>query len=105
MKRVSGFGVFIILFAGFLILSRRGKYSEFHHDKIDGAIDTIYRYRDYIMLTVNKKEYRIIPQSINSTEWFDHVAHPGDTVHKAADRDTLTLSHLGAQYRYTVQKW
>ncbi|WP_448702940.1 hypothetical protein ACFGVR_11345 [Mucilaginibacter sp. AW1-3] len=105
MKRGIGFIIFIVLFGGFLILARRGKYSEFHSDKIDGTIDTIYRYRDYVMFTVNKKEYRIIPQSINSTVWFDHRAYRGDTLRKAADHDTLTLLHSGEQYLYTVQKW
>lgn len=97
--------VFIIAFASFLFLARGAKYKEFHETNINGQIDTVYRYRDYVMLFVNKEEFRIIPISISRYDRFDDIAKIGDSVFKKANNDTLSLIHKNNRYLYTVQKW
>lgn len=98
--------IFIVVLGLFLFLARIGKYNEYHKANIKGSIDTIYRYRDYVMIFVNKVEYRIIPVSLcNSPPFFD-VAKSGDNLFKSANNDTLRLSRAGEElYYYTVKKY
>ncbi len=103
--RVVGVGACLIVFALFLFFARRAKYQDFRKNAINGTIDTIYRYRDYVMFYVNKNEYRIIPQSVNLVRRFDDIAKRGDTIYKAPGQDTIKLTHHGSRYLYTVQKW
>ncbi|MDB5133739.1 MAG: hypothetical protein JWP37_342 [Mucilaginibacter sp.] len=96
----------IILFGLFLFLARIGKYNDFHQAKISGKIDTIYRCRDYVMIYVNKVEYRIIPIPLNNLPPLDAVAKSGDKLFKSANNDTLRLVHAGDElYYYTVKKY
>jgi ACT domain-containing protein len=96
----------IVLFGLFLILARIGKYNEFHKAEISGKIDTIYRYRDYVMFYVNKVEYRIIPVSLNNSPQLDNLAKIGDEIHKRADSDKFTLIHEEDEaFEYTIKKF
>jgi hypothetical protein len=104
MKRIL-FLIFIIAFALFLIIARRGKYEDFYNTNFNGTIDTIYRYRSYVMFYVNKKEFRIIPIALKNEPELDEVAKIGDSLFKKSNSDTLNLIHQGSKYLYTVQKW
>ena len=96
----------IIVFFLFLFLARIGKYNDFHKAEINGKIDTIYRYRDYVMMYVNQTEYRIIPISLISAPQLDIIAKKGDEIHKKADADSFTLIHDGDEaFEYTVRKF
>ena len=96
----------IIAFALFLFLARIGKYNDFRKAEINGKIDTIYRYRDYVMIYVNKVEYRIIPVSLNNAPQLDNIAKIGDEMHKRAGRDSFTLIHEEDEaFEYTVKKF
>ncbi|MBS1530430.1 MAG: hypothetical protein JSU01_08995 [Bacteroidetes bacterium] len=88
--------VFILLFAAFLFFARKAKYDEFHKAEIKGKIDTIYRYRDYVMIYVNNIEYRIIPVPLdhNGVSIYD-VGSKGDSLIKSAGRDTFIVKHQG----------
>jgi len=105
MKRIL-YLIFIVVIGLFLFLARIGKYNEFHKANIEGSIDTIYRYRDYVMIYVNKVEYRIIPVSLRNSPPFFDVAKSGDKLFKSANNDTLQLIHAGDKlYYYTVKKY
>lgn len=105
MKKVLIF-IPVLAFALFLFLARYGKYNEFHKAAISGNIDTIYRYRDYVMIHVNKIEYRIIPISLSISQSLDGVAKIGDRLSKSANNDTLELIHEGDEiYYFTVKKY
>jgi hypothetical protein len=92
----------IALFALFIFSARRGKYNEYHKAKISGKIDTVYRYREYFMVTVNGVEYRIIPYSSH----YPFVARKGDVIYKEANKDTLSLLHEEDElFYYTVKKY
>ena len=96
----------IVLFGLFLFWARLSKYNEFHTAQIDGPIDTIYRYRDYVMIFVNKTEYRIIPVSLNNAPQLDVVARKGDSLYKRSGSDSLRLMHESDEaFYYTVKKW
>lgn len=96
----------IILFGLFLFLARYSKYKDFHNANIDGRIDTIYRYRDYVMIDIDKVEFRIIPVPLYNEEQLDMIAKIGDTVKKAANSDNFILLHEGDEaFEYTVKKW
>lgn len=95
----------IILFGLFLLLARRAKYKEFHNANFNGTIDTIYRYRSYVMFYIDKEEFRIIPIAIGNESQLDKVAKMGDSLFKKGNSDTLHLIHQGNKYLYSVQKW
>jgi hypothetical protein len=99
------FLVFLAMFAIFLIVARRNAYSHFREAEINGTIDTIYRYRDYVMININKDEFRIIPKPLNRVAQLDDIALDGDSLFKKSDNDTLNLIHKGDKYLYTVQKY
>lgn len=98
--------LFIIALTAFLFWSRISKYNEFHDSKIDGKIDTIYRYRDYVMIYVNNVEYRIIPVCLNGDYPLNRIARKGDYAFKNKGSDTLNLLHEGDEgFQYTVKKF
>lgn len=95
----------LVLFVSFLFSARKGKYDEFHKAKINGKIDTLYRYREYVMLFVGSEEYRIIPVSLSTNTPLDKLAAKGDYVNKNANSDTLSLTHEGDEvFYFTVKK-
>ena len=104
MKRIL-YLIFIIALALFLIIARRVKYKDFYHTNFNGTVDTIYRYRLYVMFYVDKEEFKIIPIALKSEPELDEVAKVGDSLFKKANSDTLNLIHAGNKYLYTVQKW
>ena len=97
----------LIAFALLLFLARIGKYNDFRKAEINGKIDTIYQYRDYVMIYVNKIEYRIIPVPLNNyAPQLDKLGKIGDEIHKRADSDTFTLIRDGDEaFTYTVKKF
>ena len=104
MKKTLGL-IFLAVFALFLVVARRGKYKEFYNASFNGTIDTIYRYRSYVMFYVDKEEFRIIPITLKAEPQLDDVAKIGDALFKKANNDTLNLIHQGNKYLYSVQKW
>lgn len=94
----------IIAFGLFLFMARISKYHDFHDAKIEGKINTFYRYRDYVMVHVKGVEFRIIPVSLNGIGRFDNTAKVGDSIFKPAGRDTFTLIHHGGETVYYTVK-
>ena len=96
----------LIAFALFLFWSRLSAYYSFRDAKIEGKIDTFYRYRDYVMIYVKGVEFRIIPVSLNGSGRFDDAAKIGDSIFKPTGKDTFTLVHHGDEtVYYTVKKF
>lgn len=98
--------ILFIAIISFCYLVRLAKYYDFHKAEIHGRIDTVYRYKDYVMIYVDNNEYRIIPVSLNPKYPFDEMAKVGDTLDKPANRDTFTLIHEGDEaITYSVKKF
>lgn len=105
-KRAYIYIAFIVALGVFLFLARKGKYDEYYQSKIDGSINDIHRYREYVIFTVGANEYSIIPISLTSTAPFDAIAVVGDYLHKDYQNDTLSLTHQGNQhFIFIVQKY
>ncbi len=98
--------LFIAIFGLFLFLARQIKYNSFHKANIEGPINRIYRNKDYVMIYINKVEYRIIPVSLYSAPRLDIIAKKGDSVFKRPNSDTLMLKHESDEaFHYIVKKW
>jgi hypothetical protein len=98
---------FLIFFGAFLFFARKGRYDQFHNAAIKGKIDSIYRYRDYVMIFIDSVEYRIIPVAINGAGLrLEEAARKGDSIIKPANNDTLIIKpadDVFARYLYTVK--
>ncbi len=101
------YAIFIIFFALFIFFANKVKYNEYHKACINGKIDTIYRYRSCVMITVKDKEFSIVPiaDSINNYIQLDAIAKIRDSVFKATNNDTLHLIHQGNRFLYTVERY
>jgi len=99
----------IVVTAFFLLINfvKTKKYQDFHAAQINGKLDTLYRYREFITIDVNKQAYTIntISGPLSNYNQFDAIAKPGDAVYKLANNDTLNLVHQGKVYLYTVKKY
>jgi len=104
MKQVL-FIIFVLAFAAFLFFARRWKCNEYNQSAINGAIDNIHRYRDYVMITIDGQEFRVIPVPVDNRYRLDAIAQIGDSILKKANADTLLLKHGTNKYLFTVQKW
>lgn len=95
--------IFFILFGIFLFFSRKAAHNDLNRVSLHGKLDTIYRYKDYVMLFVDSVEFRIIPTAIGSFEKLDDMAQKGDSIFKKQYSDTLILSHQGQKFLYFSQ--
>ncbi|NVM63164.1 hypothetical protein FHW88_001440 [Mucilaginibacter sp. SG538B] len=88
------------------VVARVTKYNQFHDAEINGKLESVYRNRDYVMISVNGEEFRIIPVSLSTTANFDEVAKVGDTISKMAGSDKFNLIHEEDEvFLYTVRKY
>lgn len=88
------------------VIARITKYKQFHDAEIQGKLESVYRYRDYVMISVNNEEFRIIPISLSTPANFDEVAKIGDTISKRAGSDRFDLIHEEDEvFLYTVRKY
>lgn len=97
--------ILLIFFLLFLLFARIAKYKEFHKATISGKIDTVYRYKEYVMLYVNNVEYRIIPQPLRGSPALEIVAEKGDEIYKRPNSDLFTLTGKNGVLLYTVRKY
>jgi len=81
----------LIGFAALLYSSKVVKYKSFHDARINGRIDSIYRNKDYVLMRVNKVEYKISPVPLYNSPEFVYAAKIGDRILKDDDNDGFML--------------
>ena len=97
--------LYILLIAAVTIViyfGRKAAYDDYHSSEINGAIERISEYKEYVTISVNGNDFNIKSRAnpLNGTARFYNIAEISDSIYKPADSDTLKLIHQGKTYLY-----
>ncbi|HVS94553.1 MAG TPA: hypothetical protein VHE59_21090 [Mucilaginibacter sp.] len=92
------------IIAGIFLLTKRDTP---HHEEIDGIVnkwDYVLnknnRSKDYVLISTNGGEYKLILTPIAGEAQFYEVVQAGDRIYSRADGDTLFLYHQDKKLKY-----
>jgi hypothetical protein len=94
--------LFLAILSTFLYLSRKSAYDKYQTSEINGTIESISEYKEYVTISVNGDEFNIKSRAnpINGNVRFYNLAKISDSIYKPEDSDTLKLIHQGKAYLY-----
>jgi len=94
--------LFLAIIITFIYLGNKAAHDNYHTSEINGTIERISEYKEYVTISVNGNDFNIKSRAnpLNGGDRFYNIAEISDSIYKPANSDTLKLIHQGNIYLY-----